>query len=161
MAGLRRHNMLSLTRFVLTPLGPRTNALGRFLHDFCRYSPILILWNGSPLNRPLIGESGRLVGSVCCLSPNAEMDGAGYEKNMIGCSAAFQIVKNAPTYLSIVVDGIALTLRLQGQKGHRIVVAGKHLNYGLSGLKVIADAKLKSTLEFLQEFLGRWARETG
>ena len=231
LAGLRRHNKLAPLRVILNPLGPRTSALGRFLHEFCRYSPIPIIWNGSPLNQPLIGESGRLVGSACRLSPNTEVDGAGYfigedegagvfptfpvthgrrlmwikgihtdpvgwqalastgssfgtilspkrpipevisqarslsglwckDQNMLGCSAAFQILKNAPTYLSIVADGIALNIRLKGQKGHRIVVAGNHLNYDLSGLNVIADAKLKSTLEFLQEFLGRWEGET-
>lgn len=231
LPGLRRHGKLAFLSFIFNPLGPRTNALGRFLYGFCRYSPIPIIWNGTPLNQPLIGESGRLVGSACCFSPNAEIDGAGYfigeneepgvfptfpvthgrrlmwvkgiqaeptgwqtlastgssfgtvlsrkrpipevvsqakslpslwcnDKNMIGCSAAFQIVKGAPTFLTIVADGIGFYIRLGGQKGHRLVVAGNHLSFDLTGFGVIADSKLKATLEFLQEFLGRWDQET-
>ena len=231
LAGLRRHNKLAFLRFILNPLGPRTNALGRFLYGFCRYSPIPIIWNGTPLNQPLIGEPGRLVGTACCFSPSAEVDGAGYfigeneepgllptlpvthgrrliwvkgiqaepagwqtlastgssfgtifspkrpipevvsqakslpslwygDKNMIGCSAAFQIVKNAPTFLTVVADGIGFKIRLKGLRGHRLVVAGNHLNFDLSGFGVIVDSKLKSTLEFFEEFLSRWDRET-
>ena len=79
---------------------------------------------------------------------------------MIGCSAAFQIVKNAPTFLTVVADGIGFNIRLKGLRGHRLVVAGNHLNFDLSGFGVIVDSKLKSTLEFFEEFLSRWDRET-
>ncbi|MCA9780099.1 MAG: hypothetical protein KC800_25405, partial [Candidatus Eremiobacteraeota bacterium] len=82
------------------------------------------------------------------------------ERNMIACTAKFQVATNEPTHLAIVADGVvAGSIVLGGQRGQRIVVAGDHLSYDLTGLKVISNREFEQTLKFVFELLARWRRE--
>ena len=82
------------------------------------------------------------------------------EKNMIACTAKFQVATNEPTQLAVVTDGIVASyINLSGQRGQRIVIAGNHLSYDLTGLQVILNQEFEKTLEFVFELLRRWRRD--
>lgn len=213
----------SIFRSVYRRLGPE----GLLVQDRCRFCSVAVIWNGIPVNRPLISSPASLRSGRVSFSPEQEMDGAAYffsdtefrgaiptfpcthgirliwlkgdpdepegwktlsttghsplklfsrspipevqkeapalpslwcgGQQMLGCTVMFQRAANEPAACRVVADGVSyFWIPIPDQRGYRVVLAGNHLNFDLSGLRVVADKNLEGSIALINDLISRW-----